>query len=396
MTDTDKSSRDSAVSLALVAGETSGDILGGHLLSALRLRMPNGHYYGIGGPRMVEQGFVSHWAMEKLSVNGFFEVFAHFREIKGIRDHLRETLKADPPVVFVGIDAPEFNLGLEAQLKSAGIPTVHVVGPSVWAWRKGRIKTIARAVSRILVLFPFEIDIYQRAGIPVTYVGHPLAGKIPEEADMAGARQTLGLSSSQPVVAILPGSRLSELKYNGAAFIGAMQRLAEREPAIQFVIPMAGDIQYRRFTEQLRQAGQMPSSLRLLQGESHTALAAADAVLVASGTATLEVALFKKPMVIAYRMMWGTWQIAKRVVTPPVGLPNILAGEMLVPELFQDDATPENLADAVWRQLHDQPLRRKLHDRFTQLHRLLLRDTAGLGAQAIQDLAEKKYCHPTQ
>lgn len=376
--------------VAMVAGEVSGDILGAEVLSALRLRLPDSLIHGIGGQKMAQYGFVSHWPMEKLSVNGFFEVFAHFCEIKGIRDALRDRLVAERPGVFVGIDAPEFNLGLEIQLKKIGIPTVHVVGPSVWAWRKGRIRTIAKAVSRILVLFPFETAIYERAGVPVTYIGHPMASTIPMEPDIAGARADLGLDANRPVVAIMPGSRMSELKYNGDAFIGAARLLAQRDASIQFVVPMAGEKQQQYFSQKLEASGMEGVPLQMVAGRSHRVIEAADAVLVASGTATLEVALYKKPMVIGYRLMRATWEIAKRVVTPPVGLPNILAGEMVVPEFYQYDATPEKLSEAIWQQLHDEALKRKLYARFSRMHELLSRDTAALSAQAVLDVMHGK------
>ena len=374
--------------IAMVAGEISGDILGGAILSALCPRIPEASFYGIGGGRMAEHGFVSKWPMEKLAVNGFFEVFAHFWEIKNIRNSLRDTVIADHPDVFIGIDAPEFNLGLEVQLRQAGIKTVHVVGPSIWAWRSGRIKTIAKAVSRILVLFPFEETIYQKAGIPVTCIGHPLAEAIPMQADMAGARQELQLDSDKPVIAILPGSRMSELKYHTASFIEAARILLEREPSLQFVIPMAGERQDTYFKQLLKENRLDQLPLKIILGQSQKAIAAADAVLVASGTATLEVALLKKPMVIGYRMMWGTWQIARRVVKPPVGLPNILAGEMIVPELFQYDATGQKLADALWYQLTDETNRRNLHQRFTDMHHSLLRNMAQTSAEAILDVIQ--------
>ncbi len=377
-------------SIAMVAGEVSGDILGGHLLSALRPQVPDTLIHGIGGQKMAQYGFVSNWPMEKLSVNGFFEVFAHFFEIKGIRDQLQKSLIENRPGVFVGIDAPEFNLGLEIQLKKAGIPTVHFVGPSVWAWRKGRIKTIAKAVSRILVLFPFEVDIYEKAGIPVTYVGHPMVKGIPLKPDVSGARTQLGLDLNKPVVTVMPGSRLSEIKYNGDAFIGAIKILAQRDSSIQFVVPMAGERQQQLFAQKLAEAKMDGVSLKVISGQSHQAMESADAVLVASGTATLEVALYKKPMVIAYRLMRATWEIAKRAVTPPIGLPNILAGEMIVPEFYQYDATPEGLANAVWKQLHDEANRQALYERFCVMHESLIRDTAALSAQAVWDVMHGK------
>lgn len=370
----------------MVAGETSGDLLGANLLSALRPQLPDTLMHGIGGPQMARYDFVSNWPMEKLSVNGLFEVLGHYREIKGIHNHLRDHLLAQRPDVFIGIDSPEFNLSLEAALKKAGIKTVHFVSPSVWAWRSGRIKKIAEAVSRILVLFPFEEAIYQKAGIPVTYVGHPLAEAIPMRPDMDAARTNLGLDREKPVIAILPGSRMSELKYNSLAFVEAAKILLQRDPAIQFVIPMAGDEQLKYFTRLVTGAHLDELPLQIVRGHSHAAITAADAVLVASGTATLEVALFKKPMVIAYKLMRATWEIARHIVKPPVGLPNILAGEMIVPELLQHAATGQALADALWFQLTDQANRRRLEERFIAMHYSLLRNTAQTSAEAILEV----------
>lgn len=370
----------------MVAGETSGDLLGANLLSALRPQLPDTLMHGIGGPQMARYDFVSNWPMEKLSVNGLFEVLAHYREIKGIHNHLRDHLLAQRPDVFIGIDSPEFNLSLEVALKKAGIKTVHFVSPSVWAWRSGRIKKIAEAVSRILVLFPFEEAIYQKAGIPVTYVGHPLAEAIPMRPDRDAARTSLGLDREKPVIAILPGSRMSELKYNSLAFVEAAKILMQRDPTIQFVIPMAGDEQLKYFTRLVTGAHLDELPLQIVRGHSHAAITAADAVLVASGTATLEVALFKKPMVIAYKLMRATWEIARHIVKPPVGLPNILAGEMIVPELLQHAATGQALADALWFQLTDQANRRRLEERFIAMHYSLLRNTAQTSAEAILEV----------
>lgn len=370
----------------MVAGETSGDLLGANLLSALRPQLPDTLMHGIGGPQMAKYDFVSNWPMEKLSVNGLFEVLAHYREIKGIHNHLRDHLMAHRPEVFIGIDSPEFNLSLELALKKAGIKTVHFVSPSVWAWRSGRIKKIAEAVSRILVLFPFEKAIYQKAGIPVTYVGHPLAEAIPMRPDVDAARTSLGLDREKPVITIMPGSRMGELKYNSQAFVEAAKILLQRDPTIQFVIPMAGNEQLNYFARLLAEARLDDLPLQIVRGHSHAAIAAADAVLVASGTATLEVALFKKPMVIAYKLMWATWEIARHIVKPPVGLPNILAGEMIVPELLQNAATGKALADALWFQLTDQANRQRLEERFIAMHYSLLRNTAQTGAEAILDV----------
>lgn len=371
----------------MVAGETSGDLLASRLLSGLRPRLPDAHIHGIGGPAMQQHGFISDWPMEKLSVRGLFEVLAHYREIKGIQIALRDRLLAEKPAVFIGVDAPDFNLGLEMQLKEAGIPTVHFIGPSIWAWRGGRIKKIAKAVSHMLVIFPFEEEIYRKAGIPATYVGHPLAEVIPFKPDMQAARSGLGLKQDAPVVAILPGSRMSELKYNSAAFIGAARLLAQRDATIQFVVPMAGEKQGAYFRQLLAQAGLQDIPLTVTNGQSHAVIAAADAVLVASGTATLEVALFKKPMVIAYKMMRASWHVMRHMGYQPwVGLPNILARDFVVPELLQDAATPEALADALWRQLNDAVGRDRLAHLFAGMHHTLLRNTAGESAQAVLDL----------
>ena len=370
--------------IAMVAGESSGDLLASRLLSGLRVHLPQARIHGIGGVKMAEQGFVSDWPMEKLTVRGLFEVIPRYREIKAIQNALRDQLLAEKPAVFIGVDYPGFNLGLEMQLKRAGIPTVHFIGPQIWAWRGGRIKKIAKAVSHMLVVFPFEEAIYRQAGIPVTYVGHPLAEVIPLLPDVAAARAALDLPLTAKVVAILPGSRMSELKYNTAAFIGAAKLLLQREPGLRFVVPMAGVQQRDYFVQLLAHTGLSDVPLQLVDGQSHTVLAAADVVLVASGTASLEVALFKKPMVIAYRMMRASWEIMRHMGYQPwIGLPNILAREFLVPELLQDAATPQALADALWQQLTDVSLQASLQQRFTEMHHALLRNTAKESAQAV-------------
>ncbi|MDY7578703.1 lipid-A-disaccharide synthase [Herbaspirillum sp. RTI4] len=377
------------VTIAMVAGESSGDLLASRLLSGLRPRLPQAHLHGIGGAKMAEYGFESHWPMEKLSVNGLFEVLAHYRELKGIQIALRDRLLIERPSLFIGVDAPDFNFGLETALKEAGIPTMHFIGPSIWAWRGGRIKKIARAVSHMLVVFPFEVEIYRRAGIPVTYVGHPLAQVIPMQADGAAARRELGLPTDARVIAVLPGSRMSELKHNTATFIGAARLLAQRTPGTRFIVPMAGAAQRVYFEQLCREAGLDDLPLQVLDGQSHTAMAAADAVLVASGTASLEVALYKKPMVIAYKMTWATYQIMRHMNYQPwVGLPNILAREFLVPELLQDAATPQTMADALSRQLDDPQHLAMLQERFTDMHNSLLCDTASVSAEAVCRLLE--------
>ncbi|MFZ6756457.1 lipid-A-disaccharide synthase [Undibacterium sp. Ji50W] len=371
----------------MVAGETSGDMLANRLLSGLRPALPDAHMHGIGGPRMAEHGFVNDWPMDKLSVRGLFEVLAHYREISGIRKQLREQLLQEKPDVFIGVDAPDFNLDLEIQLKRAGIPTMHYISPSIWAWRGGRIKKIAEAVSHMLVVFPFEEEIYRKAGIPVTYVGHPLAQVIPMETDTAAARDELGLDKNARVVTILPGSRMSEIKYNTEAFIRTAKILCERDPHLQIVVPMAGEKQRSYYIKLVVDAKLDHVPVLLIDGRSHTAIAAADAVLVASGTASLEVALFKKPMVIAYKMMEASWQILRHMGYQPwIGLPNILAREFLVPEFLQSAARPDAMADALWQQLSDSALQQRLKLRFVDMHHSLLRDTANVSAQAVLQL----------
>ncbi len=373
--------------ISMVAGETSGDMLAARLLSGLRPRLPDSLMHGIGGPRMAESGFVSDFPMEKLSVRGLFEVLMHYREISGIRKRLMQQLLDERPDVFIGVDAPDFNLDLEIQLKQAGIPTMHYISPSIWAWRGGRINKIAQAVSHMLLIFPFEEEIYRKAGIPATYVGHPLAQVIPMKPDVAAAREELGLEPDARVVTIMPGSRMSELKYNTEAFVQTAKLLLERDPHLQILVPMAGQKQRAYYIDLVLQAKLEDVPILLMDGKSHTAIAAADAVLVASGTASLEVALFKKPMVIAYKMMAASWHVLKHMGYQAwVGLPNILAEDFLVPEFLQSAATPAAMAEALWKQLSDDVLRQNLEQRFVDMHHSLLRDTASLSSQAVLDV----------
>lgn len=380
------------ISIAMVAGESSGDLLASRLLSGLRPRLPDVRLHGIGGPCMAEYGFVSDWPMDALTVRGLFEIVPRYRAIKNIQNALRDRLLAQRPAAFIGVDYPGFNLGLEQQLRAAGIPTLHFIGPQIWAWRGSRIKKIVRAVSHMLVIFPFEEELYRKAGVPVTYVGHPLAEIIPMVPDQRTARAALSLRQDQRVVAILPGSRMSELKYNTASFLGAIRLLKQREPQLQFVAPMAGDKQRVYFEQLLAQNGSTELGIQVLNGQSHIAMEAADVVLVASGTASLEVALYKKPMVIAYKMMRASYAIMRHMNYQPwVGLPNILAHEFVVPELLQDAATPQALADALCQQLNDTAHQQRLRQRFTELHYTLLRDTANVSAQAVCRLLERKW-----
>ena len=371
------------VSVAVVAGEVSGDMLAARLLAGLRPHLPEARFYGIGGPRMAEQGFVSDIPMDKLTIRGLFEIIPKYRELKRIQNTLRDQLLAERPSVFIGADYPGFNLGLESQLKAAGIPTVHFVSPQIWAWRGGRIKKIIKGVSHMLVIFPFEEEIYRKAGVPVTYIGHPLAEMIPLQSDQGAARARLGLPLDVRVVAVMPGSRMGELKYLAAPFVAAVKLLVQRDPDLRFVVPMAGEKQRAYFQELVSQAGLDDVRIDLVDN-SHTAIEASDAVLVASGTATLEVALFKKPMVIAYKVMAASWYIMKHMGYQPwIGLPNILAREFVVPEFLQGAATPQALADAVWTQLNDAANRARLVQRFTAMHHSLLRNSAAESAAAV-------------
>lgn len=376
--------------IAMVAGEPSGDLLAASLLGGLARRLPEGtRYFGIGGPRMAAQGFEAHWPMEKLSVRGYVEALRHIPEILGIRNELKRQLLAEPPHAFIGVDAPDFNFGLEQALRRAGIPTIHFVCPSFWAWRGGRIKTIARAVDHMLCVFPFETSLLEKAHVPATHVGHPLADEIPLEPDVAGARAMLGLPAAGPVVAVLPGSRRSEIGLIGPTFFEAMAIMQRREPGLRFVMPAATPA--LRALLQPLVAAHPELALTITDGDAQRAMTAADAVLVKSGTVTLEAALLKKPMVISYKVPWLTGQIMRRQgYLPYVGLPNILAGRFVVPELLQHFATPEALADAVLVQLHDDANRRTLTDIFTQMHLTLRRNTAECAAEAVARVIEAR------
>ncbi|WP_288380307.1 lipid-A-disaccharide synthase [uncultured Massilia sp.] len=375
----------------MVAGEVSGDMLAARLMAGLKPQLPNVRFHGIGGARMREQGMVSDVPIETLTVRGLFEIIPRYREIKGIQNTLRDRLLKERPAAFIGADYPGFNLGLEEQLRAGGIPTVHFVSPQIWAWRGGRIKKIKRAVSHMLVIFPFEEAIYRAAGVPVTYIGHPLAEMIPLAPDVAAARAALGIAPDARVVTIMPGSRMGELKYLAEPFVAAAKLLAQRDPQLVFIAPMAGGRQRAAYSQIVERAGLADVPVRLLDGQSHEAIAAADAVLVASGTATLEVALFKKPMTIAYKVMEASWQIMRHMGYQPwIGLPNILAREFVVPEYLQHAATPQALADSVWRQLDDPAGGELLARRFTDMHHSLLRNSAEASADAVLRVIGKR------
>ena len=370
--------------VGMVAGEASGDLLAAHLIAALKAKRPAIEFAGIGGPRMMAEGFESHFPMEKLSVRGYAEALRHYREIMGIRGRLVKGMLQDRPDLFIGVDSSDFNLGIERKLKDAGIPAIHYVSPSVWAWRRWRVRRIARSVNRILVMFPFEEPLYKAVGVPVTYVGHPLADIIPFEPPKDDARAQLRLPSGKLIVALLPGSRRSELKYMADTFVLAAHRFRQEVHDVHFVVPMVTRETRELFERAIHVNQRTDLPLTLLFGHSHEALAAADIALVASGTATLETALFKTPMVIAYRQSPITWALMRQMVyLPYVGMPNILAGERLVPELLQDEATPANLAGALLSLLRDTEARKRQVERFREFHQLLRQNTAEKAADAI-------------
>ncbi len=368
--------------LSLVAGEASGDLLAGLLLGGLKQRWPALQTDGIGGPRMAAHGFEAWWPHDKLAVRGYVEVLRHYREISGIRQALAKRLLAEPPRAFIGVDAPDFNLGLEARLKAAGIKTVHFVCPSIWAWRGGRAKKMAASCDHVLCLFPFEPELLQAHGVAASYVGHPLADAIPMAPPRAQARAALGLADDVPLVAVLPGSRRSEIEAIAPAFLQAVTLLSRQRPALRFVLPVAPGL--GELLAPLVAAHAPAAPLQLLDGQSHTALAACDLTLIASGTATLEAALFKRPMVIGYRMNSLSWQLMKRMRYQPwVGLPNILCRDFVVPELIQEDCQPPALAAAVGKGLDDTAGAAQIAQRFADLHHLLKRDTARCATDAI-------------
>lgn len=375
------------LTIGMVAGESSGDLLGAHLIAALRPHLPGARFIGIGGPKMQAQGLNSLFPMERLAVRGYAEVLRHYPGLAWMRHKLRLALLQARPQLFIGVDAPDFNLGLEAGLKRAGVPVVHYVSPSIWAWRGGRVAAIARSVDHVLTLFPFEPEIYRKAGIAATYVGHPLADLIPEQDQTAGARAQLRIAPERKVIALLPGSRQSELRYMADTFIATAKLLAQKIERPLFLVPLVSRETREIFEAALRRADAAELPLTILFGHAREALAAADIALVASGTAALEAALLKKPMVITYKMAAASWLLMRRMgYLPYIGLPNILAGEFVVPELLQHDATPENLAQALHNALRDGVVRARLPQRFAAIHRQLKCDTAEQAARAVLPL----------
>lgn len=374
------------LNVALVAGETSGDLLAGLLLDGLHQRWPSMRAVGIGGPQMVRRGFQPWWPHDRLSVHGYgWEVMRRYWELVGIRNQLKQRLLTQRPDLFIGVDAPDFNLDLEAALKAQGIKTVHFVSPSVWAWRAERIEKIRRSVDHVLCIFPFEPALLAQHGISATYVGHPLAQIIPMEPDRAAARAQLKIGADDVVLALLPGSRESEIKHLARRFFEAAKRVQSSRSSTKFIVPAVPSL--RLEIESAARASGLCENLTIIDGQSHTVFAACDVVLLASGTATLEAALYKRPMVIAYHMSQLSWHIMRgKRLQPWVGLPNILCHEFVVPELLQEAATPEALAREVLGWLDAPQRAAALQSRFIDLHQQLQRDTPQMASHAIQQL----------
>ena len=377
--------------IAMVAGEASGDLLASHLMRALKQHIPHAQFVGIGGPKMEAEGFESWWPAETLAVNGYVDALKRYRELSGIRKTLLKRLKDEKrgskPDLFIGVDAPDFNLWLEEKLRNAGVPTVHYVSPSIWAWRGGRVLKVKRAADCVLCLFPFEPALYAKHGVNAHFVGHPLADEFPLHADRDAARELLNIPLGAKVVAMLPGSRNGEVGRMADSFVGTARRLHEMDPALQFIVPLVTRETRTLFEQAIYRAEAHELPIRILFGHSQQAMTAADVVLVASGTATLEAALLKRPMVIAYRLANLSYRIMKRLAyLPYVGLPNILAGEFLVPEFIQDAVTPEALSAALEKWLLDRDACEQLAERFNTLHLELRQNHAERAARAILPL----------
>ncbi len=371
----------------LVAGELSGDILGAGLMRELRVRHPAVEFRGMGGPRMEAQGLNSRFPLETLSVMGLVEVLKHLPELLRVRRTLREEALAWQPDVVIGIDAPDFNIGLEKQLREAGLKTAHYVSPSVWAWRQGRVKKIAKAVDIMLTLLPFEADFYHRHQVPVSFVGHPLADELPLENDRNAARRALDLAPDAPVLALLPGSRGNEIRFMGATFLDTVTLLCQRHPNLQVVIPAATAQRSTELNQLLAAYPALTPHITLLQGQAREAMVASDAVLLTSGTAALEAMLCHRAMLVAYKMAPATHWLAKRLVkTQWISLPNLIAQESVVPELIQHAATPEAIAEQIDGLLSDVDTRHALEARFAAMHAHLQRSASERAAQAITAL----------
>jgi lipid-A-disaccharide synthase len=383
-----------AVTVGIVAGETSGDALAATLIDAVRARHPDVRFAGIAGPRMEAAGCDAWYPLEKLAVRGFAEVVSHLPELLRIRRELAARLLRERVPLFVGVDAPDFNLGLERKLKRSGMRTVHFVSPSVWAWRRERLRTIGESVNRMLVLFPFEPPLYEEAGIPVTYVGHPMAQDAATHATRRETRELLRIRPATPVFALLPGNRMSEVEMHAGLVLDTAAWLAEARPDVQFLVPFATRATRDAFETVRHRSGHANLPLTLLYGHAQDALRAADVAVVASGTATLEAALARCPHVIFYRVSRLTaWMVARKLLLPYVGLPNVLAGRFVVPEFLQTQATALNLGQAALNLFDDTVTRRRLEALFAGFARELRADTGALAGDAVvQELAMAGAC----
>ena len=378
------------LTIALCAGEASGDLLGAHLMNAIRKQYPQVNFIGIGGPRMLAAGINSLYDQEKLAVRGFVEVVRKLPEILSIRRGLIKALKQIRPQVFVGIDAPDFNLGVAMELKQAGIATVHYVSPSVWAWRRKRVKKIVKQVDEVLCLFPMEPELYQQAGGRARFIGHPLAQILPLHIDKAARRIQLRLSERDPVFVLMPGSRVSEIDFMAPLFLQAAEIILQYYPQAQFLLPLATVATRQRMLEILAQPVWQKLPVRIMNAHADMACQAADVALVTSGTATLEVALCQCPMVISYKISSLTYAYVKhKIKVPYVGLPNILLGKNIVPELLQHNATPQKLAQAVLHWYESPAEVRAVQNDFERLHQQLTMKTDELAAQAVLEHAIK-------
>jgi lipid-A-disaccharide synthase len=383
----DGGNRTRRLRIALVAGEASGDLLGAHLIEALSRRLPAASFFGIGGPKMQSAGFDVWYPAEALAVRGYVEVLRQLPSILRIRSELRRRLLADPPDLFIGVDAPDFNLGLEAALKARGITTVHYVSPSLWAWRGERIHKMKRACAKVLCLFPFEPELYDKAGIPASYVGHPLADVLPDKPDRSMAREQFRIPANRSVITLMPGSRQSELKYMANLFIQTAKLVHRQLRNVQFLVPLISRETRRQFEDALYQNTAESLPLTILFGHAHMAMIASDGVLLASGTAALEAALLKRPMLVTYKMPWLTYVIGRpKVLLPYVSLPNILAGRFVVPEIFQDEAAPEVLAQALVNLVGDKEVRLRQEREFQAIHDRLRQDAGNRAVDALLPL----------
>ncbi|MBV1775821.1 lipid-A-disaccharide synthase [Burkholderiaceae bacterium DAT-1] len=376
--------RASGPRIAIVAGEASGDLLGASLVAAIKRRLPDAQFAGIAGPQMQAEGVKSICAMERLSVMGYVEVLKHLPSLLRLRRDLKKRLLRERPDVFIGVDAPDFNFSIEKTMRSAGIPSLHYISPSIWAWRPKRINKIRKSSSEVLCVFPFEKPIYDRAGLKASYVGHPVADEMPVVVKQHEVRELIGVGAQQKVLAFLPGSRQSEVARHAELFIQTAKMICATWPTAQILVPLVTRETRVLFENAIYAHKAQDLPIRMMFGHAQEAMQAADAILVASGTATLEAMLAKRPMVVTYKLSPTTYRMAKRkMLLPYVSLPNVLAGEFIVPEFIQDDATPENLYQALRNALEDRTYAAKLEARFTELHQSLKQNAAERAADAV-------------